>query len=180
MVLLIILTVACSAVFLIQHIYLKSIYNRQVVEARFRMLHSEATMMLFDGVFSQKNLSPTDLIFLRKIIDRLSSDIHQLKANRKNYFTLFNYLRFSIEGIRNEESQTLAMAHDKDVVNLQRKAGDAMAMAFRAFVPWLRFRILYLLMKVGLYLLVLIGLDQFRGIYEQLLSLGRHHSGRLG
>lgn len=180
MILLIIVIIVCVVLVLMQHLYLKSIYNRQLVEARFRALLSEATGMLFDEVFTQKKLSQSDLFFLRQMIDRLSHDITQLRANRRQYFTLFNYLRLSIEGRRNEGSQTLIVAKDEHVVNLQRKAGEAMSMAFCVFVPWLRFRVLYLMMRVGLYLLVLIGVEQFRGIYEQMQSIGRHHSGRMG
>lgn len=180
MILLIITMVAGVLVVYMQHIYLKSIYHRQVVEARFRMLHSEASEMLFEGVFIHNNLSHADLVFLRRMIDRLSLDIAQIRTNRRKYFTLFNYIQLSIEGRRNEEKNVLIVAQDEQLVSLQRRAGDAMSMAFRVFVPWLRFRVLYMLMRVGLYMLVLIGLEQFRGVYEQVQFMSRNHSGRLG
>ena len=180
MILFIITMVIGVLIVYMQHIHLKSIYHRQVVEARFRVLHSEASEMLFEGVFVHKKLSHTDLVFLRHMVDRLSLDIAQIRTNRRKYFTLYNYLQLSIEGRRNEEKHALVVAQDEQLISLQRRAGEAMSMAFRVFVPWLRFRVLYMLMRVGLYMLVLIGLEQFRGVYEQVQFMSRNHSGRLG
>jgi hypothetical protein len=157
----------------IQYLHLRTIYNRQVTESRFRKLHNEATDMLFEGVFIHKNLSDSDLLLLRHIVGRLKQDILQLKTNLKKYFTLINYLRLSIEGRRLAERHPEQYAQAVQVYLIQRKAGEAMSDAFQMLVPWLHFRILYVLMRLGLYLLVLIGMQQFRAMHEQIQVSGR-------
>ncbi|MCU0432995.1 MAG: hypothetical protein MUC87_06040 [Bacteroidia bacterium] len=152
-----------------QYMLVKSMYHRQQIEGRFRILKSEAMNMLFEDVFINKNLTHSDQLFLRKVVARLSKDIHELRTNRRNYFTLHNFVRLSIEGQRQKAiDQNSYVANSEDVLSLQRRAGESMAMAFSLLVPWLRIQVLYLLVRVSLYVLLLLGLERFRAAYEHI------------
>jgi hypothetical protein len=165
------LLLASASVFAVQFYVLRTIYNKHRVAVRFRVVKCSVIDLLYNESFSQRKLSSKDLLALRKIYAQLVYDLDQLKSNTAQFFSASNFLKLSMQGMRqqlqfpdqfkNEHHQVLAE---------RRKAADAMLFAFGILVPLLKFKVFYVLLRLGLRLMILLGKKQFTALYEMLGS----------
>jgi hypothetical protein len=154
-----------------QYLILRSIYNRHRAEVRFRVVKCSVIDLLFEDVFSNKEIEQKDLHALRSIYSQLSYDIVQLKTNATHFFSATNFLNLSLQGIRHKQQfpDEFKDEHER-VLAERRKAADAMLFAFGVLVPWLRFRVFYIFLRLVVRLMILLGRRQLITTHEMLGS----------
>jgi hypothetical protein len=162
---------ASTSVFVVQFYILRTTYNRHRASVRFRIVKCNVIDLLFNEAFSNQQLNKNDLLALRKIYAQLVYDLDQLKNNMAQFFSASNFLKLSLQGMR---QQLYFPDQFKDehihVLNERRKAADAMLFAFGILVPLLRFKVFYVLLRLGLRLMILLGKKRFTALYEMLGS----------
>lgn len=167
----ILLLLASAAVFAVQFYVLRTIYNRHRVAVRFRIAKCSVIDLLYNETFSNQELSQKDIIALRKIYGQLVYDLEQLKKNTTQFFSASNFLRLGIQGMRQQQKNPEEFKNEHQyVIAERRKAADAMLFAFGVLVPLLRFKIFYVLLRLGVWLMILLGKKQLNTLYEMLGS----------
>ncbi|MGL5892923.1 MAG: hypothetical protein ACRC3B_23735 [Bacteroidia bacterium] len=160
---------AGALVLAVQYYTVRTIYYRHRAAARFRVVKCSVIDVLFNEAFSQKEMEQKDLLALRKIYAQLGYDLEQLKGNADNFFSASNFLRLSIQGIRQQQLFPDEFKHEHTrVLQERRKAADAMLYAFGVLVPWLRFRVFYMLLRLWVRILLLLGKTQLKTTHEML------------